>query len=54
MDTDSGALAAILLGFLLGLKHATDADHVIAISTVVKEYKNAFKFNYNIYLYNVF
>ena len=43
MDTDSGALAAILLGFLLGLKHATDADHVIAISTVVKEYKNAFK-----------
>jgi len=41
MDTDSGALAAILLGFLLGLKHATDADHVIAISTVVKEYKNA-------------
>ena len=43
MDTDSGALTAILLGFLLGLKHATDADHVIAISTVVKEYKNAFK-----------
>ena len=43
MDTDSGALSAILLGFLLGLKHATDADHVIAISTVVKEYKNAFK-----------
>jgi ABC-type nickel/cobalt efflux system permease component RcnA len=43
MDVSSGAYAAILLGFLLGLKHATDADHVIAISTVVKEYKNAFK-----------
>lgn len=29
-------LAAILsLGFLLGIRHATDADHVVAISTIV-------------------
>jgi high-affinity nickel-transport protein len=30
-----GALSAAALGFLLGLKHATDADHVIAITTIV-------------------
>ena len=29
------ALGAALLGFLLGLKHATDADHVVAITTIV-------------------
>jgi high-affinity nickel-transport protein len=30
-----GTLSAALLGFLLGLKHATDADHVVAITTIV-------------------
>ena len=29
------ALAAALFGFLLGLRHATDADHVVAITTIV-------------------
>ncbi|KAA1281426.1 MAG: urease accessory protein UreH, partial [SAR202 cluster bacterium] len=33
MDSDSGAIAVIILGFLLGLKHATDADHVVAVGT---------------------
>ncbi|MCH8186815.1 MAG: urease accessory protein UreH, partial [Chloroflexi bacterium] len=33
MDLNSGALVALTLGFLLGLKHATDADHVVAVST---------------------
>ena len=28
-------LSAALLGFLLGLKHATDADHVVAVTTFV-------------------
>jgi len=28
-------LSAILLGFFLGLRHATDADHVIAVATIV-------------------
>ncbi len=27
-------------GFLLGLKHATDADHVLAVSTIVSEQKS--------------
>lgn len=29
------ALSAALFGFLLGLKHATDADHVVAVTTIV-------------------
>lgn len=28
-------LSSILLGFLLGMRHATDADHVIAVATIV-------------------
>ena len=40
---DSGAAAALALGFLLGLKHATDADHVVAVSTIVGEYRNAWR-----------
>ena len=28
-------LSSILLGFLLGMRHATDADHVLAIATIV-------------------
>ena len=43
MDPESGALAAIILGFLLGLKHATDADHVVAVSTIVSQYRNAWR-----------
>ena len=41
MDIGSGAFAALVLGLLLGLKHATDADHVVAVSTIVSEYRNA-------------
>jgi hypothetical protein len=33
------ALSAAVLGFLLGLKHATDADHVVAITTIVSREK---------------
>src|SRR2546430_14215293 len=29
------ALSLIALGFFLGMRHATDADHVIAVSTIV-------------------
>ena len=28
-------LAILVLGFLLGMRHATDADHVIAVTTIV-------------------
>ena len=43
MDIESGALAALVLGFLLGLKHATDADHVVAVSTIASEYRNVWR-----------
>lgn len=33
-------LSAAVLGFLLGLKHATDADHVVAITTIVSREKS--------------
>ncbi|MBM3935459.1 MAG: hypothetical protein FJ319_14415 [SAR202 cluster bacterium] len=39
----SGAFAALALGLLLGLKHATDADHVVAVSTIVSQTRNAWK-----------
>jgi high-affinity nickel-transport protein len=31
----TNALALIVLGFFLGMRHATDPDHVIAVSTIV-------------------
>jgi ABC-type nickel/cobalt efflux system permease component RcnA len=43
LDIGSGALAALVLGLLLGLKHATDADHVVAVSTIVSEYRNPWR-----------
>ncbi len=43
MGLDSGMLAALTVGFLLGLKHATDADHVVAVSTIAGEFGNAWR-----------
>lgn len=37
----AGSIAAIMsFGFLLGLKHATDADHLAAVSTIVTDRKS--------------
>ena len=33
--SEGGFIAAILLGLVLGLRHARDADHVVAVSTIV-------------------
>ncbi|NGQ96566.1 hypothetical protein G3578_15495 [Brevibacillus sp. SYP-B805] len=33
------AWPVLLLGFLLGLRHATDADHVVAVTTIVSRQK---------------
>lgn len=35
-----GALAILGLGLVFGLKHATEVDHVIAVSTIVSEHRN--------------
>jgi high-affinity nickel permease len=34
-----GLIAVLSLGFFLGMRHATDADHVIAVSTIVAREK---------------
>ncbi len=33
----------LVLGFALGIKHALDADHVVAVSTIVSQYRNPLK-----------
>ena len=33
----ASALAVLLLGFVLGMRHATDADHVVAVTTIVSK-----------------
>src|ERR1700686_2774134 len=39
---DSG-LAILTIGFLLGMRHATDPDHVIAVSTIVSRERSILK-----------
>jgi len=38
--THVGAFALLGLGLVFGLKHATEVDHVVAISTIVSEHRN--------------
>ena len=35
-----GLIAALGLGMVLGFKHSLDPDHVVAVSTIVSEYRN--------------
>ena len=35
-------LSISLLGFFLGMRHATDPDHVIAVTTIVSRERNIF------------
>jgi ABC-type nickel/cobalt efflux system permease component RcnA len=37
----SGLLAIIAVGFFLGMRHATDPDHIIAVTTIVARHRNA-------------
>jgi hypothetical protein len=32
----------LALGFLLGMRHATDSDHVVAVTTIVSQQRNVF------------
>src|SRR5438552_12829565 len=36
-------LSIVALGFILGMRHATDPDHVIAVSTIVSRERNVAK-----------
>jgi high-affinity nickel permease len=38
-----GALTMLVLGPLFGFKHATDVDHVVAVSTIVSEYRSVWR-----------
>jgi len=40
---DYSPLFALALGFGLGLKHATEADHLVAVSTVVSEHRSVWR-----------
>src|SRR5206468_925849 len=35
-----GLLSIIAIGFFLGMRHATDPDHVIAVTTIVSQQRN--------------
>ena len=37
------ALPILGLGFVLGLKHATEADHLVAVSTIVSEHRSIWR-----------
>ena len=35
--------AVLGIGLVFGLKHATEVDHVVAVSTIVSQHKNVFR-----------
>jgi ABC-type nickel/cobalt efflux system permease component RcnA len=37
---EMGLFAALALGVILGMRHSLDPDHVVAVSTIVGEYRN--------------
>ncbi len=39
-DTVTNLASLLMLGFFLGMRHATDADHVIAIATIVSRQRS--------------
>ena len=39
----TNGLAILVIGFLLGMRHATDPDHVIAVSTIVSRERSILK-----------
>jgi ABC-type nickel/cobalt efflux system permease component RcnA len=41
--TSTGILALLGLGLVFGLKHATEVDHVVAVSTIVSEHRSVFR-----------
>src|SRR5688572_2636282 len=40
ITSETSAVAVLAIGFLLGLQHAVEADHLAAVSTIVSEKKN--------------
>ncbi len=42
ITSELSTFSVLLLGFVLGLRHATEADHLAAVSTIVSEKKTLF------------
>ncbi|RBP91460.1 high-affinity nickel-transport protein [Cytobacillus firmus] len=40
---ESGLFSILLLGFTLGIKHSTEPDHIIAVSTIASQTKRLFR-----------
>lgn len=40
---DAALVSALGLGFVLGLKHALDADHIVAVSTIVSQHQSLWR-----------
>jgi ABC-type nickel/cobalt efflux system permease component RcnA len=43
LDPSLSSLAALSLGFAFGLKHATEIDHVVAVSSIVSEHRSVWR-----------
>src|SRR5688572_16948465 len=43
LDPSLSTLAALGLGFAFGLKHATEIDHVVAVSSIVSEHRSIWR-----------
>src|SRR5882672_491535 len=41
--TSAGVSALLALGLVFGLKHATEVDHVVAVSTIVSEHRSVWR-----------
>lgn len=41
--TAAGVMALLGLGLIFGLKHATEVDHVVAVSTIVSEHRSVWR-----------
>src|SRR5690349_24468108 len=43
MSCMDSALPLLGLGFVLGVRHATEADHLVAVSTIVSEHRSVWR-----------
>jgi len=39
----SGIISALIVGLIIGLRHSTDGDHVVAVATMARDYRTVFK-----------
>jgi ABC-type nickel/cobalt efflux system permease component RcnA len=39
----SSVASAVFIGLVIGLRHSTDGDHVVAVSTMARDYRSVFK-----------